>query len=84
MFLNLVVRGKRSLISYGLQIRTILDFQRICQKIIFSQLLDQDLSLMKEEINFIMKLIDIKPLTTIMLVKSLIKETTNNKITDYF
>ena len=39
---------------------------------------------MKEEINFIMKLIDIKPLTTIMLVKSLIKETTNNKITDYF
>jgi hypothetical protein len=62
----------------------ILNFQRICQKIIFSQLLDQHISLMKEEINFIMRLTDIKPLTTRRLVKSLIKETTNNKITDYF
>lgn len=62
----------------------ILNFQRICQKIIFSQLLDQHICLMKEEINFIMKLTDIKPLSARRLVKSLIKETTNNKITDYF
>lgn len=62
----------------------ILNFQRICQKIIFSQLLDQHICLMKEEINFIMKLTDIKALTTRKLAKSLIKETANNKITDYF
>jgi hypothetical protein len=62
----------------------ILNFQRICQKIIFSQLLDQHICLMKEEINFIMNLTDIKPLATRKLVNSLIKETTNNKITDYF
>ncbi len=62
----------------------ILNFQRICQKIIFCQLLDQHICLMKEEMNFIIKLTDIKPLTTRKLVKSLIKETTNNKITDYF
>ena len=62
----------------------VLNFQRMCQKIIFSQLLDQHICLMKEEINFIMKLTDIKPLTSRKLVKSLIRETTNNKITDYF
>jgi hypothetical protein len=62
----------------------ILNFQRICQKIVFSQLLDQHICLMKEEINFIMNLTDITPLTTRKLVKSLINETTNNKITDYF
>jgi hypothetical protein len=62
----------------------ILNFQRICQKIIFSQLIDQQICLMNEETDFIMKLTDIKPLTTRKLVKSLIKETANNKITDYF
>lgn len=61
-----------------------LNFQRICQKIIFSHLNDQRIGLMKEEINFIIKLTDIKPLSTRKLVRSLIKETTNNKITDYF
>ena len=62
-----------------------LNFQRICQKIIFSHLDDQHVGLMKEEINFIPKLTDIKPLTTRKLVRSLIKETANNnKITDYF
>jgi hypothetical protein len=61
-----------------------LNFQRICQKTIFSHIYDQDVSLTKEEINFILKLADIKPLTTRMLVRSLIKETANNKITDYF
>ncbi|MFZ0512483.1 MAG: hypothetical protein WAM14_12820 [Candidatus Nitrosopolaris sp.] len=61
-----------------------LNFQRIYQKIIFSHLNDQHVGLMKEEINFILKLADIKPLTTRKLVRSLIKETANNKITDYF
>jgi hypothetical protein len=61
-----------------------LNFQRICQKIIFSHLYDQHVCLMKEEIDFIIKLTDIKPLTTRKLVRSLIKETANNKITDYF
>lgn len=61
-----------------------LDFQRICQKIIFSHIYDQNVGLMKEEINFILKLSEIKPLTTRKLVRSLIKETANNKITDYF
>jgi hypothetical protein len=62
----------------------ILNFQRICQKIIFSQLYDQHAGLMKEEINFILKLADIKPLATRKIVRSLIKETANIKITDYF
>ena len=61
-----------------------LNFQRICQKIIFSLLNDQQVGLMKEEIDFILKLADIKPLTTRKLVGDLIKETANNKITDYF
>ncbi len=61
-----------------------LNFQRICQKIIFSHLNDQHVGLMKEEIDFILKLADIKPLTTTKLVRSVIKETANNKITDYF
>lgn len=54
------------------------------QKIIFSHLYDQHVGLMKEEIDFIIKLADIKPLTTRKLVRSLIKETANNKISDYF
>jgi len=62
----------------------ILNFQRICQKIIFSQLYDQHVGLMKEEIDFILKWEDIKPLATRKLVRSLIKETANIKITDYF
>ena len=62
----------------------ILNFQRICQKIIFSQLYDQRVGLMKEELDFILKLADIKPLATRKLVRSLIKETANIKITDYF
>lgn len=61
-----------------------LNFQRICQKIIFSHLNDQHVGLMKEEIDFILKLADIKPLTMRKLVRSLIKKTANNKITDYF
>jgi hypothetical protein len=61
-----------------------LNFQRICQKIVFSHLYDQHVGLMKAEIDFILKLADIKPLTTGKLVRSLIKETTNNKITEYF
>jgi len=39
---------------------------------------------MKEELDFILKLADIKPLATRKLVRSLIKETANIKITDYF
>lgn len=62
----------------------ILNFQRICQKIIFSQLYDQHVGLMKEELDFILKLADIKPLATRKLVRSLIKETANIKITDFF
>jgi hypothetical protein len=65
-------------------LNSILNFQRICQKIIFNHLYEQRVCLMKEEIDFILKLTDIKPLTTRKIVSSLIKETTNNKITDYF
>jgi hypothetical protein len=39
---------------------------------------------MKEEIDFILKLVDIRPFATKKLVKGLIEQTANNKITDYF
>jgi hypothetical protein len=58
-----------------------LNLKRICQKIIFGQLYDQQIGLMKEEIDFILKLVDIRPFAT---KKGLIEQTANNKITDYF
>lgn len=61
-----------------------LNLKRICQKIIFGQLYDQQIGLMKEEIDFILKLVDIRPFATKKLVKGLIEQTANNKITDYF
>ena len=61
-----------------------LNLKRICQKIIFGQLYDQQIGLMKEEIDFILKLVDIRPFATKKLVKGLIEQTSNNKITDYF
>ena len=61
-----------------------LNFQRICRKLFSVIFYDQHVGLMKEEIDFIKKLADIKPLTTRKLVRSLIKETANNKISDYF
>lgn len=60
------------------------NLQRICQKIIFSDLYDNDVGLTKEEIDFIIKLVEIKPFATRKLVRGLIKQTENNKITDYF
>ena len=60
------------------------NLKRICQKIIFGQVYDEYVGLMKEEVDFILKLVDIKPFNTRQLVRSLVKQTTNNKITDYF
>ena len=61
-----------------------LNLKRICQKIIFGQVYDEYIGLMKEEVDFILKLVDIKPFSTRKLIRSLIKQTSNNKITDYF
>jgi hypothetical protein len=65
-------------------INCFMNLKRICQKIIFGQVYDEYIGLMKEEVDFILKLVDIKPFNTRKLVRSLIKQTTNNKITDYF
>jgi hypothetical protein len=59
------------------------NIQRICQKLVFSQLYDQDPGFAKEELEFFQKLADMKLLPEKKNLTQLIKETSNLKITDY-
>jgi hypothetical protein len=57
--------------------------QRINQKLAFSELFNENFVFVKEEVEFIQKLIDIQIFSEKKLMSSLIDETKNNKITDY-
>jgi hypothetical protein len=59
------------------------NIHRIYQKLVFSQLYDQDPGFAKEELEFIQKLGDIKLLPEKKHVRELIRQTSNFKITDY-
>ena len=59
------------------------NIQRIYQKLVFSQLYDQDPGFAKDELEFIQKLGDIKRLPEKKHVRELIKQTSNIKITNY-
>ena len=59
------------------------NIQRIYQKLVFSQLYDQDPGFAKDELEFIQKLGDIKLLQEKKHIRKLIRETSNFKITDY-
>lgn len=59
------------------------NIQRIYQKLVFSQLYDQDPGFAKDELVFIQKLGDIKLLQEKKHIIELIRETSNFKITDY-
>jgi hypothetical protein len=59
------------------------NIQRIYQKLVFNQLYDQDPGFVKDELEFIQKLGDIKRLPEKKHVRELIKQTSNSKITNY-
>ena len=59
------------------------NIQRIYQKLVFSQMYDQDPGFANDEIEFIQKLGDIKLLPEKKRVRELIRQTSNFKITDY-
>lgn len=64
--------------------RCFANIQRINQKLAFSQLYNENLSLIKEEIEFIQMLVDIPKISDKKQLIDLIKQTTNTKITEYF
>jgi hypothetical protein len=59
------------------------NIQRICQKLVFTQLYDQDPGFAKEELEFVQKLADMKLLPEKKNLTELIRQTSNLKITDY-
>ena len=63
--------------------RCFANIQRINQKLAFSQLYNENLRFIKEEIEFIQKLVDIPNFSEKKLLVDLIKQTTNTRITDY-
>ena len=63
--------------------KCIATIQRINQKLAFSELYNENFIFVKEEVEFIHKLIDIQIFSEKKLMSSLIDETKNNKITDY-
>jgi hypothetical protein len=63
--------------------RCIANIQRINQKLAFGELYDENVIFVKEEIEFIQKLINIHTLSEKKQISSLIDQTKNNKITDY-
>lgn len=58
-------------------------FENICQKLVFSQIYDQDPGFAKEELEFFQKLADMKLLPEKKNLTERIRETSNLKITDY-
>ena len=63
--------------------RCFANIQRINQKLAFNQLYNENLRFIKEEIEFIQKLVDIPNFSEKKLLVDLIKQTTNTRITDY-
>jgi hypothetical protein len=63
--------------------RCIANIQRINQKLAFGELYDENVIFVKEEIEFIQKLINVHTLSEKKQISSLIDQTKNNKITDY-
>ncbi|HET7148216.1 MAG TPA: hypothetical protein VFI73_06915 [Candidatus Nitrosopolaris sp.] len=59
------------------------NIQRICQKLVFNQIYDQDPGFAKEELEFIQKLANMKLLPEKKQITELIRQTSNFKITDY-
>ena len=59
------------------------NIQRICQKLVFSQLYDQDPGFAKDELEFVQKLADMKLLPEKKNLTELIRQTSNFKLTDY-
>ena len=64
--------------------RSLTNIQRINQKLAFSQLFNEKVSFINEEIEFIQNLVDIPNFSEKKQMINLIKQTTNTKITDYF
>ena len=63
--------------------RCIANIQRINQKLAFGELYDENVIFVKEEIEFIQKLINVHTLSEKKQISFLIDQTKNNKITDY-
>jgi hypothetical protein len=63
--------------------RCFANIQRINQKLAFSQLYNENLRFIKEEIEFIQSLVNIPNFSEKKQIIDLIKQTTNTKITDY-
>ena len=82
-------RLARILLEYGVTdkldklYQSITNIQRLNQKLAFGELYDERVIFLKEEIEFLRRLMDLEVRSEKKQVAYLVKETKNNKITDY-